>query len=228
MKFIVKNLVVLMVGFMIHNQLVAQEYLINGVVTTFDSIPLVGAQIQSKVTKQVVQSDSLGGFEITCNNNDKLKVSAHGFIKRNVKVSNELNFVPVNLTIKPGKRGREYAIGYGHVLDADKLNAVASLSEHDMDFSQYRNIYDIIDGRFSGVQIVNGEVIIRGINSLMGSSAALIVVDGIASDYSVLETMAPIEVKNISVLKDGGAAIYGSRGANGVVIIETKKGNDVK
>ena len=217
-----------MVAFIIHNQLVAQDYLIKGVVTTFDSIPLVGVQIQSKATKEVVQSDSLGGFEIKCKNNDKLKVSAHGFIKRNVKVNNELNFVPVNLNIKPGNRGREYAIGYGHVLDADKLNAVASLSQHDMDFSQYRNIYDIIDGRFSGVQIVNGEIIIRGINSLMGSSAALIVVDGIAADNSVLETIAPIEVKNISILKDGGAAIYGSRGANGVVIIETKKGNDVK
>ncbi|MBT6765191.1 MAG: TonB-dependent receptor plug domain-containing protein, partial [Prolixibacteraceae bacterium] len=62
--------------------------------------------------------------------------------------------------------------------------------------------------------------------SFNSSSAALIVLDGVISDASILNTISPIEVKSIDVLKDGGAAIYGSRGANGVVIIETKKGGD--
>ena len=87
-------------------------------------------------------------------------------------------------------------------------------------------MYELIRGRFAGVQIVNNEIIIRGINSINSSSAALIVIDGVPVDNSVLNTLPPIQVKSVNILKDGSAAIYGSRGANGVVIIETKKGID--
>jgi TonB-dependent SusC/RagA subfamily outer membrane receptor len=130
------------------------------------------------------------------------------------------------LKLKPGERNREIAIGYGHVKDSEKLNAVANLNSDDMDFSQYSNIYELIRGRFAGVQVVNGEIIIRGINSINSSSAALIVVDGIPSSSSVLSSIPPVQVKSINVIKDGSSAIYGSRGANGVVLIETKKGGD--
>jgi TonB-dependent SusC/RagA subfamily outer membrane receptor len=95
-----------------------------------------------------------------------------------------------------------------------------------MDFSQYSNLYEVIRGRFAGVQIVNGEIIIRGQNSINSSSSALIVVDGVPSNSSVLSSIPPIQVKSINILKDGSSAIYGSRGANGVVLIETKKGGD--
>ena len=108
-----------------------------------------------------------------------------------------------------------------------KLFAIlASINKDDMDFSQYSNMLELIRGRFAGVQVVGGEIIIRGVNSINSSSAALIVIDGVASDYGVLNSISPIQVKSINVIKDGSAAIYGSRGANGVVIIETKRGGD--
>jgi TonB-dependent SusC/RagA subfamily outer membrane receptor len=87
-------------------------------------------------------------------------------------------------------------------------------------------MYDLIRGRFAGVQVVNGEIIIRGVNSINSSSAALIVLDGVTVNSSVLNTIPPVQVKNISIIKDGSAAIYGSRGSNGVVLIDTKRGND--
>ena len=68
--------------------------------------------------------------------------------------------------------------------------------------------------------------IIRGTSSFHASNAALIVVDGVISDNDVLRTLSPIEVKSVDVIKDGSSAVYGSRGANGVVIIETRKGGD--
>ena len=95
-----------------------------------------------------------------------------------------------------------------------------------MDFSQYRDIYELIQGRFAGVQIIGSDIVIRGINSINSSSAALIVVDGITVDAATLRSIPPIQVKSINVIKDGSAAIYGSRGANGVVIIETRRGDD--
>lgn len=204
----------------------AQEKVIHGVVTTFDSIPLIDAEIQNRSTKQKVLTDSLGRFAIPGTTGDKLKISARGFYNEKAKIGEKTKYVAANLKLKPGKKNVEYAIGYSKVSDRDKLNALATMTNDDVDFSQYSSIYELIKGRFAGVQVVNGEIIIRGINSINSSSAALIVVDGVPTDGSALNSIPPIQVKSINVIKDGSSAIYGSRGANGVVIIETKRGGD--
>lgn len=204
----------------------SQDRIIHGQIFTFDSIPVMNAQIKVKSTKQVVQSDTIGRFSVSCNHEDVLIVSAEGFYTQKVKLKDNIKLVLVNIKLKPGEKNREYAIGYGHVSDRDKLNSVANLNNGDLDFSQYSNMYEVIRGRFPGVQIMNGEIIIRGINSLNSSSAALIVVDGVPADNSVLGTIPPVQVKSINIIKDGSSAIYGVRGSNGVVLIETKKGGD--
>ncbi len=212
--------------FSLFSEGIAQERIIEGQVFTFDSIPLVNAQIKVKSTRQIVQSDTIGRFSVACNAEDVLTVSANGFTNERVKLKDKTKLVIVNLKLKPGEKNREIAIGYGHVTDKEKLFSAVNLNNNDMDFSQYTNIYDIIRGRFPGVQVVAGEIIIRGNNSINSSNAALIVVDGIPSDNSVLSTIPPSMVKSISVIKDGSSAIYGVRGSNGVVIIETKTGAD--
>jgi len=212
--------------FMFSLQGISQERLMNGRVFTFDSIPLINASVEVKSTKQVVTTDTLGNFYVLCQPDDVLKVSARGFNSEKVKLNPKLKLALVNLKLKPGEKNREIAIGYGHVKDSEKLNAVANLNSGDMDFSQYSNLYEVIRGRFAGVQIISGEIIIRGQSSINSSSAALIVVDGVPSNSSVLSSIPPIQVKSINVIKDGSSAIYGSRGANGVVLIETKKGGD--
>ncbi len=206
--------------------LAAQERVIHGSVFTFDSIPLVNASVRVKSTKQVVTTDSIGNFHVSCDFDDVLKVSARGFVTQKVKLNPKIKLAIINLTMRPGEKSREIAIGYGHVKDGDKLNAVSNINNSDFDFSQYSNMYELIRGRFAGVQITNGEIIIRGQNSINSSSAALIVVDGVPADQSILSSIPPIQVKSINVIKDGSSAIYGSRGANGVVIIETKRGGD--
>lgn len=203
----------------------AQERTIQGVVTTFDSIAVMHAEVYSKNVKEVVKTDSLGQFWVKVSGKDKLKVSAKGFSSYSIKIEEKTKIVAVNLKLKPGDKAREYAIGYGHVSDAEKLNAISQIQNGQIDFSQYMNMYELIRGRFAGVQVQsNGDIIIRGVNSINLSSAALIVVDGIPVDKSILSSMVPANVRSIDVLKDGGSAIYGSRGANGVVLIETKKG----
>lgn len=204
----------------------AQEKVIHGFVTTFDSIPLVEAKVMVKSTKQIVYTDTLGRFSVGCNKSDKLKITAHGFYSQNANLGENIKVIAINLKLKPGEKSRAYAVGYGHVLEEEKLNAVANLNQNDLDFSQYSDLYEVIRGRFAGVQIINGEIIIRGINSVNSSSAALIIVDGVPTGGDVLSSLPPIEVKSIDIIKDGSSAIYGSRGANGVVLIQTKKGGD--
>ncbi|WP_346857201.1 TonB-dependent receptor plug domain-containing protein [uncultured Draconibacterium sp.] len=208
-------------------QVKAQSQMIRGVVTTFDSIAVIGAEIIVKSTKEVIKSDTLGRFTVKVNPGDQLRVQAKGFTSEKVKLEDNTKLVAVNLKLKPGEKSKEYAIGYGYVKDAEKLNAVAQLTSKQMDFSQYSDIYDLIRGRFAGVQVQsNGDIIIRGVNSINLSSAALIVLDGITVDQSVLSSISPTNVKSINILKDGSSAIYGARGANGVVLIETKRGDD--
>lgn len=215
------------VFFLFVSQVNAQERIIHGVVTTFDSLAVIGAEIQVKSTKQVFKTDTLGKFSITVRGADKIKVMAKGFNTATVKIKENTKIVAVNLILKAGDKAREYAIGYGFVKDADRLNALAQLNSKDVDFSTYSSMHELINGRFAGVQVQsNGDIIIRGKNSINMSSAALIVVDGVAVDQSIMYSLVPANVASINIIKDGSAAIYGARGANGVVIIETKRGDN--
>jgi len=208
-------------------QVQAQDKVIYGLVTTFDSLAIIGADVRVKSTKQVFKTDSLGRFSVQVGTKDKLKITAKGFNSYNVKLEGDTKIVAVNLKLKSGTKAREYAIGYGYVKDGDKLNAMSQLTKNDVNFSNYSSMHELIRGRFAGVQVhSNGDIVIRGVNSINLSSAALIVVDGVPVDQSVLYSMVPSNVSSINVLKDGSAAIYGSRGANGVVIIETRRGGE--
>lgn len=222
MKISIALLFCLIIG----GSLSAQEKYIDGIVTTFDSIVIIGADIKVKSSGQTVKTDTTGYFKVKVLLEDKLTVKAKGFISQKVKIEAPHKRVAVNLKLRPTEKAKEYAIGYGYVKDSEKLSAVCQLTNKNDDFSRYINMYDLIRGRFPGVQIQGQDIIIRGTNSLMLSSAALIIVDNISCGSGILETLSPSQVKSINIIKDGNAAIYGSRGANGVVIIETKNGEN--
>ncbi|MBN2635394.1 MAG: TonB-dependent receptor plug domain-containing protein [Prolixibacteraceae bacterium] len=200
----------------------AQERVVHGMVTTFDSIPLIGVEIQIKSTGQIVFTDSAGTFSVACNKEDKLKIRANGFYNSSLNLNEKTKFAAINLKLKPGEKQREYAIGYGHVSEKDLANAVTSLNQNDMKFSRFNDIFDII--RSMGVEVVNNEVHIRGDKSFQGNNAALLVVDGVIVDADFLKTIKPIHVKSIDIIRDGASSVYGSRGANGVVVVQTLGG----
>lgn len=204
----------------------AQERIVHGVVTAFDSIPLINVDVRVQSTKQMVKTDTLGRFSVACNSKDKLKFSANGFITDNVKVKQQTKIIAANLKLKQGEKAREYAIGYTRVSDRDKLNSLATLDNDDLDFSQFATMKELIEGKFAGVRVINGEVIVRGVKPT-GNSGALIVVDGVSQNKSVLSALAPSQVKSINIIKDGSTSIYGVNGANGVVVIVKKKGSDL-
>jgi len=208
--------------------LLGQEKVIEGMVTTFDSIPLIGASIEVKSTKELVFTDTLGMFTVSCFPQDKLKLTARGFSRKNVKIKENTKYVLVNLKLMPGHENRELAVGYGHVKDADKLYAISNVNENDIDFSKYSNIYDIITEQFSSsVQVRSGgEIIIRGTPTMDGSNAALLIVDGRQIDEFDFGNLNTVDIASINVLKDASSSVYGSRGGNGVVIVETKRGGN--
>ncbi len=208
--------------------LFGQEKIIEGMVTTFGSIPLIGASIEVKSTKELAFTDTLGMFTVSCLQEDKIKVTARGFSRIKVKIEEKTKYVLVNLKFLPGPENRELAIGYGHVKDADKLYAISNVNENDIDFSHYSDIYQIIEERFSSsVQVRSGgEIVIRNTPTMSGSNAALLIVDGRQIDEFDFGNINTADIASINVLKDASASVYGSRGGNGVVIVETKRGGN--
>ena len=209
----------------------AQDKTLVGKVTTFDSIPLIGVDIIVKSTKMVYKTDSLGRFQVFCNPEDKLEFNANGFYAQKVKVDKGIRLMLINLKLKKGNDNMDLAsryvnVGYGYVDSKSLLNSVASLNKNDIDFSVYTNMFDLIQGQFPGVTVQGNQIIVRGTNTIYGveANAALIVIDGAIVSAQDLANLSPLDVQSIDVLKDGSSSVYGSRGANGVVLIETKKG----
>jgi len=203
-----------------------QEKVVEGRVTTFENIPIINATIEAKSNKEVVLTDTLGMFTISCAPVDKLTVNARGFARRKVKIKENTKYILVDLKLLPGPENRELAVGYGHVKDEEKLYAISNVNENDLDLSRYSNIYDIMADMFSSSARVtgSGEIVIRGTISSTGSDAALLIVDGREVDADTFGNINTQDIASINILKDASASVYGSRGANGVVIVETKRG----
>jgi len=202
------------------------EKKVQGKVCTFNNIPIAQASILVKSSKQIFHSDSLGRFSISCLPNDKVKISANGFTTQRQKINNKTTFISVTLRLKHGTNNQKKALSSQHIKDINSLYSISNLNNNEMDFSQFNNIYNLISNRFPGVEInSSGEIIVRGNTTLISSNAALLVINGVVVDQSVFSNLLPNEIKSINVLKDAGAAEYGSRGANGVVLVQTKNQN---
>lgn len=209
----------------------AQDKTLVGKVTTFDSIPLVGVDVFVKSTKLVYKTDSLGRFQVFCDPEDKIEISANGFYSQKVKVEKGVRLMYINLKLKKGDDNIDLAsryvnVGYGYVDAKSLLNSVSTLNKNDIDFSVYTSMFDLIQGQFPGVTVEGNSIVVRGNKTIYGteSNAALLVVDGIIVSTQDFALLSPSDVQSIDVLKDGSSSVYGSRGANGVVLVETKKG----
>ena len=201
----------------------SQERIVTGYVTTLKKIALDKAEVKVLSSKVVVLTDTTGYFEVSCSPKDKIKISANGFISEKISLDENTKELSINLKFKSSKKNVDLAIGYGHIKESDKTLSVASIKNDDgSKFLSYTNMLDVIIDSSPSINIINGEIIIRGEGSLLGSNAALILLDGSQINMTQLSAIEPTVVKSVDVLKGGSAAIYGTRGANGVILITTK------
>jgi TonB-dependent SusC/RagA subfamily outer membrane receptor len=126
----------------------------------------------------------------------------------------------VDQIMKPGEEAVN--IGYGTVKQRDLLTSVNRIDAGNSRYAGYTNIFEMLKGTVPGVQVVGTSVRIQGASSFMLSTEPLYVVDGVI--VNSIANISPIEVKSVEILKGASAAIYGSRGANGVIMITLKKG----
>ncbi len=205
----------------------AQTRVVTGVLTAFNKYPVANIEVKAQKSKSSILSDSLGVFRIVCNEKDVIKIKPETFKSVSRKISKgDDDTLRINLVFMDSKKNREIAVGYGYMEEKDLTYAVSHLQQENNEYCNFLNVYELLKGRFPGV-VVDGTsgsyvVHIRGIQSINASNEVLYVVDGSIS--ASIDWIYPCEISSISVLKDGMAATYGTRGSNGVILIETKKG----
>ena len=152
-------------------------------------------------------------------------IKAKVFESLNKKVKADDEFIQANLIFKDTPQNREIATGLGYITHEQLTFALAHLADENNDFCNYPDVFALVKGKFPGVQVKGSSsggqgIYVRGDKSIYGDNEAIYVVDGIR--VSDIQFINPCDMATIDVLKDGGAALYGSQAANGVVVIETK------
>ena len=206
---------------------IAQTRVVHGVLTAYNKYPVANIEVVAKKSKSSTVSDSLGNFSIVCKEKDQIKIKAETFKTVSRSVNKDTDSLRINLVFMDSKKNRDLAIGYGYMSKQDLTFAADHLQQENNEYCNFPNIYELLKGRFPGVTVdgTSGayRVYVRGAQSINSSDQVLFVVDG--SPSASIEGLSPCDIRSIDVLKDGMASIYGTRGANGVILIETKRGD---
>jgi TonB-dependent SusC/RagA subfamily outer membrane receptor len=202
---------------------------VSGTVTAFEHFYVKNAEVSAKKTKSKALTDSLGRFEIMARKGDALIFSANGFEKNRRKVTGSGEPMNVNLILMEGAKHRKVAVGYGHLSEKDLTYALHNYSNLNNDYLKYTDMKDLLSRELVGVKVVDQggiKVYSQGSQNVMNSNVssntgeALFVVDGVI--VPSIDYLQPRDIKSVRMLKGAEASIYGSRSANGVVLIETR------
>lgn len=209
----------------------AQQAKVTGTVRDANGQTLPGVTVVVKGTTSGTITDMDGKFSIDAKGSDVLVFSFVGM----QTVESPANKSVINVTLEEETIGLEevVAVGYGVVKKSDVTGAMTSVTAEDLTARPVNNAFEALQGKAAGVDITSnerpgtvGSIRIRGNRSITASNSPLYVVDGVPlMSASAIETLNPRDIESIDVLKDASAtAIYGSRGANGVIIVTTKQG----
>ena len=207
-----------------------QTIKVSGQVVDQSGEPLIGATVRVKGVQSGVVTDFDGNFELDAPSNATLLVSYVGYKDREIAVRGRANLNTIELESDAMMLDQVVVVGYGVQKKADLTGSVSIVNADELKRVSHSNVSSMLEGKVAGVQVTSdGQpgadplVRIRGIGSF-GSTAPLYVIDGVPMGTSIRD-FSPNDIETIQVLKDASAgAIYGSRAANGVVIITTKGG----
>lgn len=216
---------------------VVEQVLIKGTVNDENGQPLPGATVVEKGRNIGTNTDFDGNFEITVNSDAILQFSYLGYFTKEVALNGQTTIV-VNLRPNTEKLEEVVVIGYGTSSKEKISGAVTSIDSEEIQEYSNSNFDQAMVGKLAGVNILTNArnpgdgntITIRGEGSITGNAYPLVVVDGFPlAEGSTLNVINPNDIQSIDVIKDAAsAAIYGSRAANGLIMITTKKGKSKK
>lgn len=221
----------IMIGLFISLGAFAQQITVKGHVKDDTGEPVIGASVLESKTVNGTITDIDGNFVLTVPSNSVLTISFIGYATQEVTVNGKTSLTVV-LKEDAKVLDEVVVVGYGTMKKSDLTGAVSSVGTKDIKDSPVANIGQAMQGKVSGVQIIdagkpgdNVTIKIRGLGTI-NNSDPLVVIDGIPTDLG-LSALNMADIERVDVLKDASAtAIYGSRGANGVVMITSKRGTE--
>ena len=239
MKSIFKGL--LFVMFFVPSILLAQTNVTGKVTEKSTSLPLPGVNVFIKGTTTGTATDFDGNYQININSGDILVFSYIGFVTQEITYTGQ-SPINVELTEDAAQLNEVVVTGYGSVRKEDLTGSADLIKAEDFNQGPIVSAQQLIQGKVAGVSVTSGSgapgdgqnIVIRGLGSLSLTNSPLIVIDGVPIDNggvggsrNPLNLINPNDIESMVVLKDASAtAIYGSRAANGVIMITTKKGKD--
>lgn len=217
------------IGIVLPATMLAQGKQIHGVVRDETGQPVIGATVVQKGTKYATVTDLNGNFNLSSDADGTLVITYMGYATQEIKMSGQ-QVLDVSLQPDNHQLNEVVVVGYGTMRKSDLTGAVGSLGSKTIGNQPVGNIGQALQGRIAGLQVVdagkpgdNVSIKIRGLGSI-NNCDPLVVIDGVPTDLG-LNSLNMADVERVDVLKDASAtAIYGSRGANGVIMVTTKKG----
>ena len=205
---------------------------VSGFVHDETNAPLIGATVMVKGTTNGTIVDVEGKYSLTVNQGDVLQALFTGFVTDEVTVGKDTK---INFLLREDRKllDEVVVIGYGATKKSDLTGSVTSVKMNDLKDVPAYSVDNAMQGRVAGAEIMTttGEpgatttIRIRGTRSVEASNEPLIVVDGVVDAISDLNDINPEDIESINVLKDASStAIYGARGANGVILVTTRQG----
>lgn len=225
-----KKLFFACIGLLCTSLLYAQTK-ISGLVTDEVNMPLAGVSVSVKNTKRGTATDSAGRFTLQADKGEILEFSHTGMVSKTVVVGNDLT-INIQLISAAVNLNDVVIIGYGSTKKSDLTGSVTTIKPDGLKNARVGTATSALQGLAAGVFVSTGSVkpggdasvVIRGSGSLRAGNAPLYVVDGIPVEGG-LQDLSQGDIESIEVLKDASsAAIYGSRGSNGVILVTTRKG----
>ena len=208
---------------------------LSGIVTGADGVPIPGASVLVQGTNNGTTTDFDGNFTVSVETNQSIEISYVGYVNQLIQFTGQDN---INVVLQEDLNELDEIVvtGYGTRKRSQLTGAVAKIGGGEVAAVQTARVDDALAGKLSGVLIQNQDgspgaapkIQIRAASSISGASNPLVVVDGYPISGGI-QSVNPNDIQSIEVLKDAAsAAIYGSRGANGVILITTKKGTSGK
>ncbi|MEO8109939.1 MAG: TonB-dependent receptor [Ginsengibacter sp.] len=223
-----------------HQNLSAQKssgHIVEGIISNEKGEPLQGVVVHEQSTNESVVTDASGKFKISISKTNAILVITHtGYSEKLVPINAQSGNVNIVLSVYNKELDEVVVVGYNTVKRKDVTGAVSGIGQAEIKSRPVDNAIQAMQGKVAGVDISSnerpgtiGDINIRGVRSLTASNSPLFVVDNIPLITGGIENINPGDIESIDVLKDASAtAIYGSRGANGVIIITTKQGKTGK
>ena len=224
---------IIVFGLLLSVPVVAQQSTVRGTVKELSGEPVIGANVIVRGANTGTITDINGKFALSVDKSKEavLVISYIGYKTQEISLTGQSE-VNVILVEDANDLSEVVVVGYGTMRKKDVTGAVASVSSDNMNPGATTNPLQQIAGKAAGVSITqtgsepgsSPNIRIRGITSLIGGSDPLVVVDGIQGNLELLNQLSPSEIESVDILKDASAtAIYGSRGAAGVILVTTKK-----